>query len=63
MIVSPDDYREQAWQRFWAAVDRIQERNADKDPDEVYQDVTAVVEEVRHERYEAELARIANCRR
>jgi hypothetical protein len=25
--------------------------------------VTAVVEEVRHERYEAELARIANCRR
>jgi PHD/YefM family antitoxin component YafN of YafNO toxin-antitoxin module len=56
VIVSPEDYREQAWQRIWATVDRIQERNADKDPDEVYRDVTEVVEEVRQERYERELA-------
>ena len=35
----------------WAILDRLAERNADKDPDEVLRDVTAVVEEVRQERY------------
>jgi prevent-host-death family protein len=44
-------YKEQAKQRFFEVVDRIQERNADKDPEEVYQDVTAAVEEVRQEAY------------
>jgi PHD/YefM family antitoxin component YafN of YafNO toxin-antitoxin module len=62
-IISPEDYHERAWQRFWAAVDRIQERNADKDPDEVYRDVTEVVEEVRRERYERELAAAERSRR
>jgi PHD/YefM family antitoxin component YafN of YafNO toxin-antitoxin module len=56
VVISPEDYREQAWQRFWATVDRIRERNAEKDPDEIYRDVTEVVEEVRQERYERELA-------
>ncbi|MGH2533487.1 MAG: hypothetical protein ACRDJW_14405 [Thermomicrobiales bacterium] len=45
--------REQ-WDRAWAAVDRIRERNKDKDPDEVLRDVTESVEEVRQERYEHE---------
>ena len=36
----------------WATVDRIRDRNVDKDPDEVLRHVTAVVEEVRQERYE-----------
>jgi prevent-host-death family protein len=63
VIVSPEDYREQAWRRYWAAVDRIQERNADKDPDEVYRDVTEVVEEVRQERYERELSAAERRRR
>jgi hypothetical protein len=36
------------------AVERIGELNRDKDPDQVYMDVTAVVEEVRQEQYEAE---------
>src|SRR5438552_3337995 len=36
----------------WDAVDRIRERNADADPDEVLADVTAEVEAVRRERYE-----------
>jgi len=63
VIVSPDDYREQAWQRFWATVDRIRERNVDKDADEVYRDVTEVVEEVRQERYERELAAAERRRR
>lgn len=58
-----DQDREAAWQRFWSTVDRIRERNADKDPDEVYADVTAIVEEVRQERYEAEQRRIAHRRR
>lgn len=41
-------------QRFWEIVEDIRARNADKDPDEIYQDVTEVVEEVRQERYERE---------
>jgi PHD/YefM family antitoxin component YafN of YafNO toxin-antitoxin module len=45
-----DARREQAWQ----AVRRVQEANRDKDPDEVYRDVTDVVEQVRQERYEQE---------
>ena len=35
----------------WAAIDRLRERNADKDPDAVLRDVTEVVEAVRQERY------------
>jgi ElaB/YqjD/DUF883 family membrane-anchored ribosome-binding protein len=38
--------------RFWQAVERIRERNADKDPDEVLREVTEAVEEVRQEQYE-----------
>ena len=37
-----------------AAVQAIQERNLDKDPDEVYADITKVVAEVRRERYARE---------
>ena len=40
--------------RFWEIVEEIRARNADKDPDEVYREVTAIVEEVRQERYERE---------
>jgi hypothetical protein len=58
-----DQEREAAWQRYWAAVDRIQERNADKDPDEGYRFVTEVVEEVRQERYERERAAAEHSRR
>ncbi len=45
---------EEIERRFWEAVDRIQERNAGQDPDEVLAHVTKVVEEVRQERYERE---------
>jgi hypothetical protein len=37
---------------FLAAIDRIQERNQDKDPDEVERDVAEVVKEVRRKRYQ-----------
>lgn len=44
-------YKESAKQRFFQTVDRIQARNIDKDPDDVYRDVTAAVEEVRQEQH------------
>ena len=43
-------YRQERIERGWATIDRIQERNADLDPDEVYAEVTAEVEAVRRER-------------
>jgi hypothetical protein len=39
-------------ERAWAVIERIGERNADKDPDEELAFITEVVEEVRQERYE-----------
>src|SRR5262245_58255805 len=63
VVISPEAYQKIAYDRFWATVDRIRERNADKDPDEVYRDVTEVVEEVLRERYERERRRIADRRR
>jgi hypothetical protein len=41
-------------QRALEAIERIGERNRDRDPDQVLADVTVAVEEVRRERYEAE---------
>lgn len=41
-------------QRALEAIQRIGERNRDKDPEQVLADVTTAVEEVRRERYEAE---------
>lgn len=56
VVISPDQYKqlEKIKADGWAVVDEIRKRNADKDPDEVYRDVTAVVEQVRQEMYEAE---------
>ncbi len=48
------EQQEEIERRFWEAVDRIRERNADQDPEEVLAHVTEVVEEVRRERYERE---------
>ena len=42
----------EAQQRAWQAVEQVQQRNADADPDQVLEDVTAEVEAVRQERYE-----------
>jgi prevent-host-death family protein len=55
VFITPEGFercREWAVERAWATVERVRERNADLDPDEVLRDVTAVVEEVRQERYE-----------
>ncbi len=54
VVISPEDYEVLRKQREQASarIDKVQERNADKDPDEVLADVTAEVEAVRRERYE-----------
>lgn len=55
VAMSPEEYerlRDDQSERDWQTIQRLQERNADKDPDEVLRVVTAVVEEVRQERYE-----------
>lgn len=48
--------RERAKADFFAAVDEIQRRNRDKDPEQVYRDVTAAVEGVRRQRYDQQKA-------
>ena len=55
IAVTADSDEQAQWElreRAWTAIERIGERNADLDPDEVYKHVTEVVEEVRRERYE-----------
>ena len=52
VVVSPEEFDKLSYERFWATVDRIRERNADKDPETVFKDITEIVEEVRKERYE-----------
>src|SRR4051812_13569504 len=59
VLISPEQWeqmRQAQIERGWAAVDAIQERHRDVDPDEVYRDVTTVVEQVRQERYDSERA-------
>ncbi len=55
VVVSPADferYQQLARERFFQVVDRVQERNAAQDPDEVLRDVTEAVDEVRLEAYD-----------
>jgi prevent-host-death family protein len=51
VVVSLEDYEwlRRAEDRVWATIEEVQERNADKDPDEVLHDATAEVEAVRQE--------------
>lgn len=54
VVINPEQFdrlqREQ--EQDWAILDRLAERNADKDPEEVEKDVTAAVEAVRQEVHE-----------
>jgi PHD/YefM family antitoxin component YafN of YafNO toxin-antitoxin module len=45
-------YREFVRQQAVETVNRVRERNADKDPEEVLRDVTEIVEDVRRDRRE-----------
>jgi PHD/YefM family antitoxin component YafN of YafNO toxin-antitoxin module len=58
VVISPERYEElvdQDAEADWAIIHEMQRRNAHLDPDEVLREVTAVVEEVRQERYEEQL--------
>ena len=60
VIVNPDEYeafRREREARAWAAVERAQGANADKDPDAILAEVTAEVEAARQERYDARARR------
>lgn len=54
VVISPDQYEilKRVQEKAWVAVEAIQKRNQDKDPDQVLADVTEVVEEVRRTRYD-----------
>jgi len=57
VLISPEDYdgyEQYVMSRFNAAVDELRRRNADNDPDEVFRDLSAIVEDVRQEQYERE---------
>jgi prevent-host-death family protein len=55
VVISPDDFarfRRDREADGWAVVRELREANADKDPDEVYEDITRIVEEVRQEMHD-----------
>jgi len=57
VVISPEEYERidrDRRERAWNAVARIQQLNADEDPDEILEFVTSVVEEVRQEQYDAQ---------
>lgn len=56
VVVSPEQFRqlEKIKAQGWAVIDGLRARNTDKDPDEVYREVTKIVEEVRQEMYDKE---------
>lgn len=51
VVISPQMFQvvEQAVKRGWEVIEELQSRNSEKDPDQVWADVTAAVEEVRAE--------------
>lgn len=52
IVISPEEYerlRGDRNERNWEMIQRVQERNADKDPDEIMRDVNQAVAEVRHQ--------------
>ncbi|HET9659983.1 MAG TPA: type II toxin-antitoxin system prevent-host-death family antitoxin [Thermomicrobiales bacterium] len=56
VLLSVAEYQAYTRERAWQAIDDLRERNRDKTPDEIYQAVTEIVEEVRREMYEEKLA-------
>ncbi len=51
VVISPEQYAlvEKELEQAWQTVGRVRERNAEKNPEEVFQAVTATVEAVRQE--------------
>ena len=53
VVINPHQYEvmERELGRAWLALEAVQARNADRNPDEVLSDVTSAVRAVRQERY------------
>jgi prevent-host-death family protein len=64
VVVSPLQYRqlEKIKADGWAVIEELRDRNAGKDPDEVYREVTKIVEEVRQEMYDKEQNKLKRSR-
>ena len=57
VLISPEQYklyRQQAMERLRQVVEEWRQLNADIDPEEGFREITAIVEEVRQERYDRE---------
>lgn len=55
VVINPQEYaryRKAAKERFFETVDMIQADSNDKNPDDVLQDVTSIVETVRQDHYD-----------
>jgi prevent-host-death family protein len=53
VVISPEEFarfRQSEEDGWWTSIQRVKERNADRDPDEVFREVTDLVEEVRRDR-------------
>jgi prevent-host-death family protein len=62
VVISPKDfesYKKAAKDRFFETVEEIQQDNKGVDPDEVLEDITEAVEQVRQENYDKEKGRQA----
>jgi len=62
VLISPEEFRAYNWERAWRVIDAWRARNADKAPDEIDADgidpeITAIVDEVRQELFDAEVAK------
>jgi prevent-host-death family protein len=64
VVISPEDYEllQREKEKAFGVVERLQERNADKDPQEVFEDVTQAVDEVRQEKDDKPKAQTAKSR-
>lgn len=61
ILLSPAEYETIVRERDWQAIDELRASNRDKSPDEIYRDVTKIVEEVRQEMYDEKLADPGGC--
>jgi PHD/YefM family antitoxin component YafN of YafNO toxin-antitoxin module len=50
-VISPEEFLAVRRERAWALIRQVQDRNADQGPDDVLDDVTKAVEEVRQEQH------------
>lgn len=61
VVLSPAEYEAIVGERAWSEIDAWRARNRDKSPDEIYREVTKIVEEVRQEMYDEQIAGSDGC--